>query len=229
MVDEAHHSIQIQTSTLREREPVSVPHIDGWPAPLLSRACLREGVCVPAITGNTRTVYRKVQIRRQPFGPSCFTIWRYPSEILFPQTIPRLPHRKRVPKAPALPLVQMPNQRIPPAERLPASPNHRRPVELDDLSLLDDLGRHPEAHRLRRVYPATHPHRDVRALRVRLDMALEVGRAALVLDVGAVGARPAIGTGRDGGKSHVRATCRGISTSAGNETGRPWWLRLWNG
>ena len=114
------------------------------------------------------------------------------SELLLPHTIPRLPHRKRIPKALAFLIMQMPNQRIPPAERLPTSPNHRHPVEIDDLSLLDDLGRHPEVHCVRRVYPAAHPYRDVRALSVRLDMAFEVGRAAVVLDVGAVGARPAV-------------------------------------
>ena len=62
----------------------------------------------------------------------------------------------------------------------------------------DDLSGHPEVYRVWRVYPATHPHRDVRALGVGLDMACEIGRAVVVLDVGAVGARPAVraGSGR---------------------------------
>ena len=56
----------------------------------------------------------------------------------------------------------------------------------------DHLSRHSEIHRVRRVYPAAHPHRDVRALSVSLDMTLEIGGTAVVLDVGAMGAYPAV-------------------------------------
>ena len=114
----------------------------------------------------------------------------------------------------------MPNQRIAPAERLPTSPNHRRPLKVYDLPLSDDLSGHPEVHRVWRVYPAAHPHRDVRTLRVGLDMAFEVRRAAVVLDIGTVGTRPAVCAEDYGGRSGVCGTCGGIPTSAGNEMGR---------
>ena len=115
-------------------------------------------------------------------------------------TLPVTPlmQRQRVPKAPPLLPLQMPFQRIAPAKCLPAPPNHQHPVELERLRLPHDRGWYAQFDRVQHGYPAAHPVRTLRVARVRPDVPLEVGRAAVALDVWAVRALPGVvGPGRD--------------------------------
>ena len=116
-------------------------------------------------------------------------------------TLPVTPlmQRQRVPKAPPLLPLQMPFQRIAPAKCLPAPPNHQHPVELERLRLPHDRGWYAQFDRVQHGYPAAHPVRTLRVARVRPDVPLEVGRAAVMLDVGAVGTLPGIGCDWCGG------------------------------
>ncbi len=94
-------------------------------------------------------------------------------------SVPPLMQRLRVPKTlPLLPL-QMTIQRVASAERSPAPSDHHHPVELEHLRLPHGRGRHAELDRVHHGYPAAHPVRDVRAARMRLDVSLEIGRAAV--------------------------------------------------
>ena len=86
----------------------------------------------------------------------------------------------------------MPLVRVPPTERPLAPAEHEHPFELEHGPLLDHLRRDPKLGRVDDRHAAAHPQPLVLAARVRRDVPLEVGRAAIALDVRAVRALPPV-------------------------------------
>ena len=106
-----------------------------------------------------------------------------------------------------VPVLPMPLERVHSAEVLMTAPDHHASIERP----LIRARAHRVHRRLLNGNPTADPCRDVRIARVRLDVALEVGRAAVALDVRAVWALPAVGGDR------CRREGRGVSPATGDE------------
>lgn len=113
----------------------------------------------------------------------------------------------------------MTRKRVAPAERLPAPSNHRHTLEIEYRRGPHDLGGHTELARVDGRDPTADPQRDALAARVRLDMSLQVGRAAGLLHVRAVRALPVVCPHRVEGGGRVGRWGRGVAPRARDELG----------